>query len=134
MYVVGWRQLQDTQFTKTKKDTFCLVPYPSLPCFPSVAYQFPPEQFLNKLLTHESSSQGLFLGQSTKDRPLQGNREMEGESIHLSSGATEQNRHKSSVLTKPSPVYETAKETLMYRSVYGLCGRGRGWGDLGEWH
>lgn len=104
MYVVGWRQLQDTQFTKTKKDIFCLVPYPSLPCFLSVAYQFPPGQFLNKLLTHESSSQGLFLGQSAKDRPLQGNRGME-ESIHLSSGATEQNQHKSSILMKPSPVY-----------------------------
>lgn len=92
MYIVGWRQLQDTQFTKTKKDIFCLVPYPSLPCFLSVAYQFPPKQFLNKLLTHESLSQGLFLGQSAKDRPLQGNRGMK-ESIHLSSGATEQNQH-----------------------------------------
>ena len=29
---------------------------------------------------------------------------------------------------------ETAKETLMYVTVYGLCGRGRGWEDLGEWH
>ena len=22
----------------------------------------------------------------------------------------------------------------MYRIVFGLCGRGRGWDDLGEWH
>ena len=33
-----------------------------------------------------------------------------------------------------NPVYETAKETEMYRMVFGLCGRGRGWDDLGEWH
>ena len=26
-----------------------------------------------------------------------------------------------------------AKETQMYRTV-GLCGRGRGWDNLGEWH
>ena len=29
-------------------------------------------------------------------------------------------------------IYETAKETQMYRTVF--CGRGRGWDDLGEWH
>lgn len=34
---------------------------------PSVPYQFPPEQFLNKSPTHESSSQGLTLGQSAYD-------------------------------------------------------------------
>ena len=33
-----------------------------------------------------------------------------------------------------NPVCETAKETQMYRTVFGLCGRGRGWEDLGEWH
>ena len=33
-----------------------------------------------------------------------------------------------------NPVCETAKETQMYRTVFGLCGRGRGWDDLGEWH
>ena len=33
-----------------------------------------------------------------------------------------------------NPVCETAQEPLMYRTVFGLCGRGRGWEDLGEWH
>ena len=33
-----------------------------------------------------------------------------------------------------NPVCETAKETQMYRTVLGLCGRGGGWDDLGEWH
>ena len=34
-----------------------------------------------------------------------------------------------------NPVCETAKETQMYRTVFSiLCGRGRGWDDLGEWH
>ena len=33
-----------------------------------------------------------------------------------------------------NPVYKTAKQTQMYRTVFGLCGRGRGWDDLGEWH
>ena len=33
------------------------------------------------------------------------------------------------------PVYETAKKTQMcIEQSYGLCGRGRGWDDLGEWH
>ena len=31
-------------------------------------------------------------------------------------------------------VYETAKKTLMYRTVFWALGRGRGWDDLGEWH
>ena len=32
-------------------------------------------------------------------------------------------------------MYETAKETLMYiEQSFGLCGRGRRWDDLGEWH
>ena len=29
-----------------------------------------------------------------------------------------------------NPVCKTAKETQMYRTVFGLCGRGRGWDDL----
>lgn len=58
------------------------LPFPAL--LPSVAYQFPPEQFLNKSLAHESSSQGLFLGQPTKDRLLQGYSEIEGKHFHLS--------------------------------------------------
>ena len=33
-----------------------------------------------------------------------------------------------------NPVYETAKETLMYRTVFWTFGRGRGWDNLGEWH
>ena len=32
-----------------------------------------------------------------------------------------------------NPICETAKETQMYRRE-GLCGRGRGWDNLGEWH
>ena len=32
-----------------------------------------------------------------------------------------------------NPVCETAKETQMYRTIFGSCGRGRG-DDLGEWH
>ena len=31
-------------------------------------------------------------------------------------------------------ILETAKETLSIEQFYGLCGRGRGWKDLGEWH
>ena len=31
-----------------------------------------------------------------------------------------------------NPVCETVKETQMYRTDFGLCGRG--WYDLGEWH
>ena len=31
-------------------------------------------------------------------------------------------------------MYETAKETLICRTVFGLCGKGRGWDDLGECH
>ena len=33
-----------------------------------------------------------------------------------------------------NPVCETAKETQNIEQSYGLCGRGRGWDDLGEWH
>jgi len=33
-----------------------------------------------------------------------------------------------------NPVYETAKETLCIEQFFGLCGRGRGWDDFGEWH
>ena len=33
-----------------------------------------------------------------------------------------------------NPVCQTAKETQMYRTVFGFCGRGRGWDDFGEWH
>jgi len=33
-----------------------------------------------------------------------------------------------------NPVYKTAKETLMIEQSFGLCGRGEGWDDLGEWH
>ena len=30
---------------------------------------------------------------------------------------------------------ETAKETRVYiEQSFGLCGRGRGWNDLEEWH
>ena len=34
-----------------------------------------------------------------------------------------------------NPVCETAKETqICIEQSFGLCGRGRGWDDLGEWH
>ena len=33
-----------------------------------------------------------------------------------------------------NPVCETAKETQIIEQSFGLCGRGRGWDDLGEWH
>ena len=33
-----------------------------------------------------------------------------------------------------NPIGETAKETQMYEQSFGLCGRGRLWDDLGEWH
>ena len=35
---------------------------------------------------------------------------------------------------KDNPVSEIAKEAQMYRTVFGLCGRGQGWDDLVEWH
>ena len=37
-------------------------------------------------------------------------------------------------MVNDNPVCETAKETQMYRTDFGLWGRGRGWADLGEWH
>lgn len=77
------------------------LPFPAL--LPSIPYQFPPEQFLNKSLAHESSSQGLFLGQSTKDRLLQGYGRMEGKSPYLLLGAPEQNQHKSSLFNETLP-------------------------------
>ena len=33
-----------------------------------------------------------------------------------------------------NPVYETAKETLMYRTVFWTLWEREGWHDLGEWH
>ena len=33
-----------------------------------------------------------------------------------------------------NPKCEIAKETQMYRTVFGLCRRGQGWDDFGEWH
>ena len=33
-----------------------------------------------------------------------------------------------------NPVYESAKETQMCRTVFGLCRRGWGQNDMGEWH
>ena len=61
----------------------------------------------------------------------------------IQSEVSQKEKHQYSILThiygiykddKDNPVCETAKETQMYRTVYGLCGRGRGWDDLGEWH
>ena len=31
-------------------------------------------------------------------------------------------------------LYATAKEAQIIEQSFGLCGRGRGWDDLGEWH
>ena len=28
---------------------------------------------------------------------------------------------------------DSKRDTDVYRTVFGLCGRGRGWDDLGEW-
>lgn len=78
------------------------LPFPAL--LPSVSYQFPPEQCLNnKSLAHESSSQGLFLDQSSKDRLLQGWGGMVGKWPHSPLGATEQNQHKISLLNETLP-------------------------------
>ena len=33
-----------------------------------------------------------------------------------------------------NPVCETAKRHRCIEQSFGLCGRGRGWNDLGEWH
>ena len=33
-----------------------------------------------------------------------------------------------------NPVCERTKETQILEQFFGLCGRGRGWDDLGEWH
>ena len=38
------------------------------------------------------------------------------------------------IVINDNPVCETAKGTQMYRTVFGLCGRGQGWDGLGEWH
>ena len=59
----------------------------------------------------------------------------------IQSEVSQKEKHQYSILThiygiwkdgNNNPVYETAKETLMYRQSYGLCGRRRGWEDLGE--
>ena len=62
----------------------------------------------------------------------------------IQSEVSQKEKHLYSILThiygiskdgNNNPVCETAKETQMYRTVfYILCGRGRGWDDLGEWH
>ena len=85
---------------KQKRLYFMLSFLPFSALLPSVAYQFPPEQFLHKSLAHESSSQGLFLGQSTKDGLLRGYSGVEGKSFRLSLGATEENQHKISRLNE----------------------------------
>ena len=33
-----------------------------------------------------------------------------------------------------NPVCETAKRHRCIEKSFGLCGKGRGWDDLGEWH
>ena len=57
---------------------------------------------------------------------------------------SQKEKHQYSILThiygiqkdgNNNPVYETAKETKMnIEQSFELCGRGRGWDDLGEWH
>jgi len=60
----------------------------------------------------------------------------------IQSEVSQKEKHQYSILThiygiykdgNNNPVHETAKETCIEQS-YGLCGRGRVWDDLGEWH
>ena len=60
----------------------------------------------------------------------------------IQSEVSQKEKHQYSILThiygiykdgNDDPVCETAKETQMYRTEFGLRGRGRGCDDLGEW-
>ena len=57
----------------------------------------------------------------------------------IKSEVSQKVKHQYSILTHIYGIYEdvndnpackTAKETQMYRTVFGLCGRRRGWDDL----
>ena len=59
----------------------------------------------------------------------------------IQSEVSQKEKHQYSILTHTygiykdghdDPICETAKETQMYRTVFGLCGRRRGWDDLRE--
>ena len=61
----------------------------------------------------------------------------------IQSEVSQKEKHQYSILThlygiqkdgNEDPVCKTAKETQMYRTDFRLCGRGRGWDDLREWH
>ena len=61
----------------------------------------------------------------------------------LQSEVSQKEKHKYSILThiygiykdgNNNPVYETAKRHWGIDQSFGLCGRGRGWEDLGDWH
>ena len=61
----------------------------------------------------------------------------------IQSEVSQKEKHQYSILThtygiykdgNDNPICETAKETQIYRTVFGFCGRGQGWDDLGEWH
>ena len=59
----------------------------------------------------------------------------------IQSEVSQKEKHQYSILThingilkngNDDTICETAKETQMYRTVFGLCWRGRGWDDLRE--
>ena len=61
----------------------------------------------------------------------------------IQSEVSQKEKHQYSILThiygiykdgNDNPTYEAVKEMQMKRTDFGLCGKGRGWDDLGEWH
>ena len=48
--------------------------------------------------------------------------------------AKSQTRLSDSTELSDNPVCETAKGHRCIEQSFGLCGRGQGWADLGEWH
>ena len=61
----------------------------------------------------------------------------------IQSEVSQKEKHQYSILThiygiekngNDNAVCKTAKETQIIEQTFGLCGRGRGWDDLGEWH
>ena len=61
----------------------------------------------------------------------------------IQSEVSQKEKHQYSILThiygiqkdgNDNPLCETAKRHRCIEQTVGLCGRGRGWDDLGEWH
>ena len=61
----------------------------------------------------------------------------------IQSEVSQKEKHQYSILmhiygilkdSNDGPIGKTAGETQMYKWSFGLCGRGGGWNDLGEWH